>query len=205
MKNNIIYPNVKIGKNATIGDFVIIGMPPSDNQKLKTIIGDNTQIRSHSVIYAGNIIGDNFQTGHGVNIRENNHIGNNVSIGTHSIIEHDIKIGDEVRIHGNVFICEYSKLADESWVGPSVNFVNAPHPKGKRIKEYLMGPTLKKGAKIGANSLLMPGVVIGEMAVVGAGSVVTKNIPKRTVVVGNPAKIIKSIDQLVGPFGKPYE
>ena len=149
MKNKIIYPNVSIGKNAQIGDFVIIGIPPRGHKNLKTVIGKNAVIRSHTVIYAGNTIGDNFQTGHGVNIREDNQIGSNVSIGTHSIIEHDIKIGDDVRIHSNVFICEHSKLEEQSWVGPSVNFVNAPHPNGKRIKEYLKGPILKKGAKIG--------------------------------------------------------
>ncbi|EKD90414.1 MAG: acetyltransferase [uncultured bacterium] len=206
-KSSKSYKNVSVGKNATIGEFVIIGVPPRGKSagELKTVIGDNAVIRSHSVIYAGNVIGDNFETGNGVNIRENNKIGNNVKIGTHSIMEHDIEIFDNVNIHSNVFICEYSKIEDGCFVGPSVCFLNAPHPLGKRIKEYLTGPTLKKKCKIGANSTLLPGVIIGEMSLVGAGSVVTKNIPAGKVVVGNPAKIKKSIKKLEGPFGNPYE
>lgn len=202
-----LFKNVKIGKNSTIGEFVLIGVPPrgKKNGELKTVIGDNSVIRSHSVIYAGNIIGDNFETGNGINIRENNRIGANVKVGTHSVIEHSIEIGNNVSIHSNVFICEFSKINDNCFVGPAVNFLNAPHPQGKRIKEYLKGPTLEKNCKIGANSTLLPGVRIGEMALVGAASVVTKDVPAKKLVVGNPAKIVKSVSFLKGPFGKAYE
>lgn len=201
------FKKVKIGENAQIGDYVIIGLPPRGKKdgELQTIIGDNAIIRSHSVIYAGNIIGDNFETGNGINIRENNKIGDNVKVGTHSIIEHNTQIGDNVNIHSNVFICEYSKIEDGCFIGPSVTFLNATHPLGKRIKEYLNSPLLHKNSKIGAHSTLLPRVVIGEMALIGAGSVVTKDVPPRKVVVGNPAKIIKSIDKLKSSFGKPYE
>lgn len=201
------FKNVKIGKNAQIGNYVIIGLPPrgKKNGELLTIIGDNAIIRSHSVIYAGNSIGNNFETGNGTNIRENNNIGNNVKIGTHSIVEHSNNIGDNVNIHSNVFICEFTKIENNCFVGPSVCFLNAPHPQGNRIKEYLKGPTLKKGCKIGANSTLLPGVVIGEMSLVGAGSVVTKNVQQGEVVTGNPARLRKKINQLKGPFGKAYD
>ena len=127
------YNNVFFGAGFAIDDFVIIGKPPDGEQdgSLKTIIGINAVIRSHSVIYAGNNIGDNFRTGHHVMIRENNIIGRDVSIGTHSIIEHDIKIGDGVRIHSNVFIPEYSVLEDGCWIGPGVVFTNALYPLSK--------------------------------------------------------------------------
>lgn len=202
-----IYPNVNIGQNFFVGEFVLIGAPAQGNKpgKVETIIGENAIIRSHTVIYAGNVIGDNFETGHGVNIRENNRIGNNVGIGTHSIVEHDVEIRDGVRIHSNVFIPEYSVLEEECWVGPSVTFVNALYPQGRRVKEYLKGPTVKQKAKIGANVTLLAGVTVGEMALIGAGSVITKDVPARKVVVGNPAKIIKDIKDLAGPFGPVYE
>ncbi len=211
MKNKsgtaIICPGVKLGKNAVIGEFVIIGEPPIGKQpgEIKTVIGKNALIRSHTVIYAGNTIGDNFQTGHGVNIRENNTIGDNVSIGTHSVVEHHVSIGNQVRIHSNVFICEYSVLEDECWVGPSVTLLNAKHPKGRRTKEYLKGPVLKKWSKVGGNVTLLPGVIIGEMALVGGGSVVTKDVPGKKVVAGNPALVIKDLYDLTGPFGQVYE
>lgn len=193
-----IYKNVIIKPDYRIEDFVIIGKPPDreKNGSLKTAIGANSIIRSYTIIYSGNLIGDDFKTGHHVVIRENNIIGSNVSIGTHSVIEHNIKIGDNVRIHSNVFIPEYSMLEDGCWIGPNVVFTNALYPLSKGVKENLKGPLIKKRAKIGANTTILPGVTIGENSLVGAGSVVTKDIVDNVVVAGNPAKVINAIENL---------
>lgn len=193
-----IYEGVEFKGDFTIEDFSIIGSPPRGHKpgELKTVIGTGAVIRSHSVIYAGNVIGDNFQTGNKVNIREHNTIGNNVSIGTLSIIEHHVKIADNVRIHSQVFIPEYSELEEGAWIGPNVVFTNAKYPLSPGVKASLKGPLVKKGAKIGANSTLLPGVVIGKNALIGAGTVVTADVPDNAVVVGNPGKIIKTIDSL---------
>ncbi|MGE3609134.1 MAG: DapH/DapD/GlmU-related protein [Bacteriovoracaceae bacterium] len=193
-----IYKNVKLGKNVVIEDFCIIGVPPKGAQdgELETVIGDNSVIRSHTVIYAGNKIGSNFQTGNKANIRELNEIANNVSIGTLSVVEHHVKIEEGVRIHTQVFIPEYSVLKKNSWVGPNVVFTNAPYPKSKNVKDELIGPTLHENAIVGANSTLLPGVNIGRDAIVGAGSVVTKNVEEGCVVAGNPAKFLKKKSEL---------
>ena len=193
-----IYPGVSLSPDALIEDFVIIGAPPRGHKdgELKTIIGPNAQIRSHTVIYAGNRIGKGFQTGNKVNIRELNEIGDNVSIGTLSVVEHHVKIGNNVRIHTQVFIPEYSILEDDSWLGPNVVLTNAKYPLSPEAKKNLKGPVIKKGAKIGANSTILPGVVIGINALVGAGSVVVKDVPDGGVVAGNPAKLIKNIKEL---------
>lgn len=205
-----IYPNVKIGKNSQIGDFAVVGYPPKGKKegKLKTVIGKEALIRSHTVIYAGNIIGDKFQTGHGVNIREKNKIGNNVSIGTHSMVGHHVEIGNNVRIHSNAFIPEYSVLEENSWVGPCVVFTNTLHPLCPQAKNCLKGPHLKKGAKIGANATLLPDITIGEKALIGAGAMVTKDVAAKKVVVDNPARVIKDISKLTCPhqlIKKPYQ
>lgn len=193
-----LLPNVSLGKGAVLGDYVIIGETPRGKApgELPTRIGAEAVIRSHTVIYAGNIIGDNFQTGHGVLIREENRIGNNVSIGSHSIIEHHVEVGNNVRIHSNAFIPEYSVLEPDCWIGPGVIFTNARYPRSANVKETLKGPRIGNGAKIGAGAILLPGVVIGKNALVGAGAVVIADVPDETVVVGNPAHVVKRVSDI---------
>lgn len=200
-ENYRIYEGVEVGPESSIGDYCVIGLPLGDpGDSLKTVLGSGAIIRSHTVIYAGNIIGVRFRTGHGVNIREKNRIGDDVSIGTHSIIEHDVLIGNRVRIHSGAFIPEFSVLEDESWIGPHVVFTNVLHPLCPEVPKCIKGPTIRRGAKIGANATVLPSVTIGEMALVAAGAVVINDIPARMVAAGNPAKVIKSIDELTCPW-----
>ncbi len=192
----IIHSNVEVGQNVVIEDYSIIGVPFGGYGGEKTIIGDNAIIRSHTVIYAGNRIGDYFQTGNKANIRELNTIGDNVSIGTLSVVEHHVKIGNGVRVHSQVFIPEFSILKDGCWIGPNVVLTNARYPNSTDAKKELKGPIIKKKTKIGANSTILPGVCIGSNSLVGAGSVVTKDVLKNTVVAGNPAIFINNLDSL---------
>jgi len=198
MGNYKMYPNVELGKNVIIEDYCTIGRPPKGKEpgELKTIIGDNAVIRSNTVIYAGSIIGNGLQTGHQVTVRECNQIGDNVSIGTGSCIEHHIEIKDNVRMHSQVFVPEYSKLGTGCWIGPNVVITNAKYPQSINVKANLKGAIIKRDAKIGANATLLPGVTIGEEALIGAGSVIVKDIPAKKVVVGNPGQIIKEISEI---------
>jgi acetyltransferase-like isoleucine patch superfamily enzyme len=195
-----LYSNVELGEDVNLEDFCIIGAPPrgAKDGELSTVIGPGAHIRSHTVIYAGNVIGRGFQTGNKVNIRESNRIGDNVSVGTLSVIEHHVEIGNGVRIHTQAFIPEFCILEDEVWIGPNVVLTNAKYPRSKGVKEALQGAIIKRAAKIGANATLLPGVVIGENALVGAGSVVVKDVPPGAVVAGNPAKIIRRITEIPG-------
>lgn len=203
-KTAIIHPNVRLGRNCIVEDFVIIGTPPKGYKPgdLETIIGDNAIIRSHTVIYGGNRIGSNFQTGNKANVRELNEIGDNVSIGTLSVVEHHVKIGNGVRIHTQVFIPEFTVLEDECWIGPNVVITNAKYPNAPNVKDELKGAYVKKRAIVGANSTLLPGITIGENALVGAGSVVTKSVLEGYVVAGNPAVEINKINKLPYKFKK---
>ena len=169
----LVHPNVTFGAGASIGEFCIVGEPPRGKKpgELETRLGARAVIRSHTVIYAGNVIGDDFQTGHGVLVREDNQIGNHVSIGSHTIVEHHVKIGNHVRLHSNVFVPEFSILEEGCWLGPHVVVTNARYPLSRDVKKNLKGAWIKRGGKIGANATLLPGVTIGENALVGAGAV----------------------------------
>ena len=192
------HPNVFLGPDTQIGEYVVLGVPPRNHSPgdLETRIGDRAVIRSHTVIYADNTIGNDFQTGHGVMIRESNQIGDNVSVGSHSVIEHHVLIEDKVRIHSNAFIPEFTILKSECWIGPNVVLTNARYPRSPHAKEELQGAHIESQAKIGANATVLPGVRIGARALVGAGSVVVRDVPPNKVVVGNPARVIGDISEL---------
>lgn len=196
MKNvkSIIYPSVILGKNVIIEPFCIIGLPGVDNgvDGLKTYIGDNSYIRSHTVIYAGNRIGDNFKTGHFTLIRENNVIGDDCSIGSFSEVAFNVKIGNNVRIHSKCSIFEESVIEDNVKINPGVSLLNTKYPFRKDKKAKIEPVKIRKGARITANCTILPGIEIGENALIGAGSLVTKKIPKNHVAFGTPA-IIKGL------------
>jgi acetyltransferase-like isoleucine patch superfamily enzyme len=197
--NFVVHSNVVLGINSKIGFYCYIGVENSLNEENKLLIGNDCNIRSHTVIYLDSQIGNNFATGHHVLIRNHCSIGNNVSIGSSSIIEHNVKIADNVRIHSATFIPEYSILEEGCWIGPRVVLTNSKYPRSKNSKDFLKGVTVGKNAKIGANSTILPGIKIGKGALIGAGSVVTKDVNDFEVVVGNPSKKINHLSFL------PYE
>jgi len=107
-----------------------------------------------------------------------------------------VHIGNRVRLHSNVFVPELSVLEDDCWLGPNVVLTNAKYPATPTTKEELVGAYIEKRAKIGANTTILPGVRVGTDALVGAGAVVTVDVPPGAVVAGNPARVIKYIAQI---------
>jgi len=195
-----------LGKNCKLDENVILGY--LSDRKIpfrKTVIGDNARIRSNTIIYSNVSIGNNLQTGHNVVIREEDAIGDNFYIWNNSTVDYGCKIGNNVRIHNNVYIAQFTIIEDDVFISPGVMVANDLHPI---CKKCMKGPTIKRGARIGINATLLPEIVIGRYSLVGAGSVVTKDVPAGAVVCGNPAKIINSIDNLrcrKGLVDKPYK
>ena len=200
------FPNVLLGPGTRVEDFCVLGAPAKGREpgEERLIIGPNGTIRSHTTIYAGVQIGARVQTGHGVLIREHTRIGDDCSIGSGSVVEFAVVIGDRVRLHSQCFVPEYSVLEDDCWLGPRVVLTNARFPKSRRAKDTLEGVRICRLAKIGANATLLPGVVIGEGALVGAGAVVTRDVPPGTVVVGNPARPLSHVSELRDEGGLVY-
>jgi len=186
----IIRDNVHIKKGSYIGARCILGEYLMDfysdriNKVHPLVIGENALIRSETIVYGETTIGNNFQTGHRVTIRERSMLGNNVRVGTLSDIQEDCSIGNYVSMHSNVFVGEKSVIKDYVWIFPHVILTNDPTPPSQTI----IGVTVEAYAAIAAGSIILPGVNIGEDSLVGAGSVVSKNVEKETLAVGNPAK-----------------
>ena len=197
--------NVIIGRGAQVDESAILGYITGRKIVIKeTTIGDNALIRSNTVIYTNTVIGDNLETGHNVVIREENVIGNNFSIWNSSTVDYGCIIGNNVRIHCNVYVAQFTVIEDDVFISPGVTIGNDPHPI---CTKCMKGPTVKKGARIGINATLSPRITIGEYSLIGAGSVVTKDVPPKSVVYGNPAVVVKSIDDLECPLDivdKPY-
>lgn len=121
-------------------------------------------------------------------------IGADCNICAQTLIEGDVVIGDRVTVKSGVQIWDGSVIGDDVFIGPNATFCNDLYPRSKHYPTQFNGVTIHNGASVGANATLLPGITIGEKAMVGAGAVVTKDVPARAVVVGNPAKIVRLID-----------
>ncbi|MBA7692495.1 2,3,4,5-tetrahydropyridine-2,6-dicarboxylate N-acetyltransferase [subsurface metagenome] len=208
LASGILNEKVALGEGCETDDRVVIGYP-SDRmiQFERLLIGKNARIRSGSVIYCGSRIGDNLQTGHNVVIREENLIGDNFRIWNNSVVDYGCVIGNNVKIHCSVYIAQYTVIEDDVFIAPGVVVANDIHPGCSYSARCMKGPIIKKGAQIGVNVTLLPFITIGEHSLVGGGSVVTKDVPPRSVVYGNPARVVKNIDNLrciTGLTDKPY-
>ena len=156
-------------------------------------IGPHATVRAFSVIYAGSRIGAHLETGHGAVIREQNRIGDHLSIWNNSTIDYGCIIGNNVRIHSGVYVAQFTTIEDEVFLAPGVMIANDRHPI---CRDCMQGPTIKRGARVGINATLLPAVVIGEGALVGAAAVVTRDVPAGAVVAGNPARVMGDVEAL---------
>ncbi len=185
--------DIKVGKGSNIDEDVILGYPTARKIKPTGVtIGAQALMRSGTVIYDSTCVGNDFQTGHHVVIREENKIGDQVSIWANTVIDYGCQIGHRVKIHSNVYIAQFSVIEDDVFIAPGVSFANDKYP----VSSELVGPKIKRGAKIGVNATVLPGVVIEEDALIGAGSVVTKDVPKGAVVAGNPARVMGAVSEM---------
>lgn len=196
--NVTIGSNSFIGANSVLGEYLIDFYDGFNNKNHPLIIGENAIIRSGTIIYGDTIIGNGFSTGHKTTIRENNKIGNSVSIGTMSDIQDDCEINDYVNIHSSVFVGSKAHIESYVWIFPHCVLTNDPTPPSS----VLEGVTIKEYASIAANSVVLPGKTIEEHALVGAGSIVTKDVKTMTCVVGNPAKPICKVDEIMNNKGE---
>lgn len=121
-------------------------------------------------------------------VLQNAKIGSNCNINAHCFIENDVEIGNNVTIKCGVYLWDGLRVEDNVFIGPNVTFTNDLYPRSKKYLETHEKTIISKGASIGANCTLIGGIKVGEYALIGAGSVVTKNVLPHTICFGNPAK-----------------
>ncbi|WP_252061200.1 WxcM-like domain-containing protein [Acinetobacter sp. AHP123] len=155
-------------------DFLhVVNQPyihPLSDVKSKNI-GQKTKVWQYSVIFPQAVIGEN------------------CNICAHTMVENDVQIGNNVTIKSGVYVWDGVTLEDNVFVGPSVTFTNDKAPRSKQYPDEFLKTIVEQGASIGGNATILPGIRIGRNALVGAGAVVTKDVPENAIVVGNPAII----------------
>jgi len=204
----LLSPDVDLGPGYVIDDGVLIGYPTGRKIAVpRTVIGPGARLRSGTIIYAGSTIGRNLETGHGTIIREENTIGDDVQIWSYSVIEYGCRIGSRVKIHGLTIMGQFTTVEDDVFISARVVIANDVHPGCPMAHDCMQGPIIRRGAQIGAGVALLPRIEIGEYALIGAGSVVTHDIPPYAVAYGNPARVHGTIQELTCRTGrreKPY-
>ncbi len=159
-------------------------------------IGDRATIRSGSIVYADVVIGDDFTTGHGVLVREETTIGDDVVVGTNTVLDGTTTVGSHVSLQTGVYVPTNTTIGSEVFVGPNAVLTNDAYPI--RDEGDLHGPTLEDHVSVGANATLLPGVTVGEGSFVAAGTVVTEDVPPKTLAVGAPAEFRDLPEELRG-------
>lgn len=207
--NVVIRENTVIGDNVRIDDNTVIGKYPmraklsifKDEVDLPPArIGDDSLIGVNTVIYVGASISNNVFIADLASIRENTLIGEFTIIGRGVTVENYVNIGKRCKLESECYITAYSEIEDYVFIAPGVvtsndNYLGRTEERFKHFK----GVTVRRGGRIGANSVILPGKIIGEDALVAAGSTVTKDVPPRKIVMGSPARIIRDVlpEQLI--------
>lgn len=205
--NTVIYDNVIIGDNTIIANDCVIGEPNNDYYHNRaylnpeTIIGSDSLIRSHAIIYAGSSFGKGFSCGHRVTIRENSKFGANCRLGTLCDIQGHSIFGNNCWLHSNVHIGHQSNIGNFVFIYPYVVLTNDPSPPSN----ICTGVTIGDYSVVAVSCVLLPAIKIGKHVLIGAGSIVGKDIDDYSLAIGNPAKVIKDIRDLKSrETGKSY-
>lgn len=202
--NNVtIYPGTVIGDNVIIGDNCVIGKYPrpakTSTVKIEKnlpplVIGSGATIGSCSVLYAGSIIGENAMIADLATVREKCQVGNYALVGRGVALENSVSVGEYTKIQTGAYITAYTTIEERVFIAPMVtttndNFMGRTEARFKSIK----GATIRRGARVGGGSIILPGVEVAEESFIAAGALVTKNTQRAMVLKGFPARAFRPV------------
>jgi acetyltransferase-like isoleucine patch superfamily enzyme len=199
-----VYPGTVLGEGVSVLENAVVGKQPALGPKSTakrdplppTEIGDGTIVSTGAIVFAGSTIGAGCILGDQSCVRERVSIADDVVVGRGSLVENDTTIGSGTRIQAEAYVTAYSTLEEDVFIAPCVvttndNFMG----RTEKRKALMKGPTIRRGARVGGGAILLPGIEIGEEAFVGAGAIVTKDVPARKVVVGSPARVLRDVSE----------
>ena len=199
--NVVIHEGVELGAGVRIQDAAIVGKglvlsrvsEAALREPEPTMIGDGATIAAQAVVVAGASIGDGAFIGDQAHVRERARVGRDTAVGRGSAVDNDVVIGERVRIQTGCYITAFSVVEDDVFIGPGV-FTYNDNTMGRHAKGVgLTGAILRRASRIGGGARILPGIEVGEEAFVATGSVVTRNVPRRTLVMGVPAKRVRDV------------
>jgi acetyltransferase-like isoleucine patch superfamily enzyme len=198
----IVYPGTVLGDGCKVLDYAVVGKQPTlgphsttKQEDLPPLeLGAGTIVSTGAIVFAGTRIGTRAIIGDQACVRERCDVGDDVVIGRGSLVENDTTVGDRTKIQADAYVTAYSTLEEDVFIAPRVITTN-DNFMGRTEKRHGLrkGPTIRRGARVGAGAVICPAVEIGAEAFVGAGAVVVKDVPPQAVVVGNPARVLRDV------------
>ena len=200
----VVYEGTVLGDGVRVLEYAVVGkrpvLSPRSTARREPLppaeLGPGSVVSTGAVVFAGTRIGARTIVGDQACVRERCAIGDDVVVGRGSLIENDTTVGARTKIQAGAYVTAYSTLEEDVFIAPCVVTTNDDlMGRTERRHELIKGPTIRRGARVGGGAVLCPGVEIGEEAFVGAGAVVTIDVPPRAVVVGNPARVLREVPE----------
>jgi UDP-2-acetamido-3-amino-2,3-dideoxy-glucuronate N-acetyltransferase len=200
--NVVVHAGTVLGAGARLGDGCVVGKAPalgarstaSREQPAPAVLGAGVAVGAAAVVLAGARVGDGCVVADQAHVRERTEIGPETVVGRGVSVENDVRIGARVKLQTGAYITAWSVLEDDVFVAPGVVLTNDP-TAGRRRGEALKGAVLRRACRVGGGAVLLPGVEVGEEAFVGAGAVVTRDVPARSVAMGVPARVVREVEE----------
>lgn len=200
----VVHPGTVLGEGVKVLEHAVVGKQPTLSPRSTakreplppTVIGAGSIVSTGAIVFAGTTVGERVILGDQSCVRERVTIGDDVVVGRGSLVENDTTIGAMTKIQADAYITAYSTLEEHVFIAPCVVTTN-DNWMGRTEQRFgnVKGPTIRRGARVGGGAVICPAVEIGAEAFVGAGAVVTKDVPPRTVVVGSPARVLREVPE----------